>query len=85
MKLSQQQQQLLADGFALSPREREIVTLLFDGVGSNSDLAQALGVTPATAKIMLHNVYVKTGRSTKHELIVHCLDMLATVDRHGAR
>lgn len=43
---------------ALTPREREIVTLVAEGQ-SNKEIARQLGLTDGTVKIHLHNIYRK--------------------------
>lgn len=76
MKLTPRQLDKLREAFRLSPREIEVLGLLLEGVGSNEELARRLGVTVPTAKTLLRFVYAKTGRASKHEVIILCIDML---------
>ena len=76
MKLTPKQLDKLREAFRLSPRELEVLVLLLQGVESNEALAQRLGVTVPTAKTTLRFLYAKTGRSTKHGVVVLLVDML---------
>jgi two-component system nitrate/nitrite response regulator NarP len=53
----------------LSPREREIVTLVVAG-DRNPDIAGRLGITPGTVKVHLHRIYEKLGVGSRAQLIV---------------
>lgn len=50
----------LSHRFGLSPREREVVTLIADGA-ANHDIAVALGIAPATVKTHLMRSFDKLG------------------------
>jgi DNA-binding CsgD family transcriptional regulator len=52
---------------ALSNRERQVTTLVCDGL-SNKMIAQKLGVREGTVKIHLHNIYKKLGISSRNAL-----------------
>lgn len=52
----------------LSPREREIVTLLRQG-RTNREIAKALGKSEATVRNQLHSVFEKLGLKRRTELI----------------
>ena len=52
---------------ALTPRERELVVLATEGL-SNKEIARRIGVTEATVKIHLHNIYQKLGVSNRTAL-----------------
>lgn len=56
--LGDQRDRLLAE--SLTAREREIVTLVCEG-RPNTEVAQALGLSPGTVRIHLHNIYTKLG------------------------
>jgi DNA-binding NarL/FixJ family response regulator len=60
------------DPFNLSPREREIVAALAEGL-ANRDVAERLGVTEATIKHHLKNVFDKCGVSSRLELVLFAL------------
>ena len=76
MKLTPKQLDKLREAFRLSPREADVLALLLQGVGSNAELARRLGVSHPTAKLTLRFLYAKTGRATKHEVTILCIDML---------
>jgi len=54
---------------SLSPRERELVTLVRQGL-RNRDIAQRLGITEGTVKVYLHSVFEKTGVANRTELAI---------------
>ncbi len=68
-----------ASRFQISPREREVVQLLNEGLG-NREIAQRLFVSVATVKTHVHNVYEKTGAKSRYELyrLIEPLDQKAT-------
>lgn len=76
MKLAAKELDKVREAFRLSPRETEVLVLLLQGVESNEALAQRLGVSVPTAKTTLRFLYAKTGRSTKHGVVVLFVDML---------
>ena len=76
MKLTSQQLDTLATRFRLSPRETEIVATILTGITDNRALAEALGLTVGTTKVMLHGVYAKTRCSDKTQLVLLCLELL---------
>jgi DNA-binding NarL/FixJ family response regulator len=53
--------------FQISPREREVIVLLNEGLG-NREIAQKLFVSLATVKTHVHNIYEKTGARSRYEL-----------------
>jgi two-component system nitrate/nitrite response regulator NarL len=61
----------LADGWlkVLSPREREIATLVTRGL-SNKEVARELGLRDGTVKIHLHHIFQKLGAKSRYRLIV---------------
>lgn len=52
----------------LSDREREVATLLLEGL-SYAQIAKELFVTRSTVAFHLSNVYAKTGTATRHEFV----------------
>jgi DNA-binding NarL/FixJ family response regulator len=52
---------------ALSKRERQVTTLVCDGL-SNKMIARKLGVGEGTVKIHLHNIYRKLGINSRNAL-----------------
>ncbi|MBP7053054.1 MAG: hypothetical protein KBE65_18775 [Phycisphaerae bacterium] len=76
MKLTDEQLDTLRKVFRLSPRETQVVALLFKGVGTTDEKAQRLGVGVPAVKLVLRMLYAKVGVSSKHEVIVRCLDVL---------
>jgi DNA-binding NarL/FixJ family response regulator len=59
----------------LTPREREIVTLVCRGM-KNRQIAGALRITPGTVKVHLMHVFEKTGVKDRFELALHGRRML---------
>jgi DNA-binding CsgD family transcriptional regulator len=57
----------LVEQHGLSPREREVIPLLNQGL-SNREIAEKLFVSLATVKTHLHNIYEKTGTKSRYEL-----------------
>jgi DNA-binding NarL/FixJ family response regulator len=55
--------------FALTAREREVVSLVCDGL-SNKMIARKLGITEGTVKVHLHAVYDKLNVRSRIELRV---------------
>lgn len=64
------------EGPALSPRERELIKLVSQGL-RNREIAEKLGVTEGTIKVYLHNVFDKLGVSSRTELAIRANDFLA--------
>jgi two-component system, NarL family, nitrate/nitrite response regulator NarL len=64
-----------AVAFDLSPREREVITALGDGL-TNRDMADRFGVSEVTIKHHLKNIFDKCGVSNRLELTLFAL-------RHG--
>ena len=52
----------------LSDRERDVVTLLLEGL-SYAQIARELYVTRSTVAFHLSNAYAKTGTTSRHELV----------------
>jgi DNA-binding CsgD family transcriptional regulator len=65
-------------GDSLTPRELKILALLTAG-NSTRDIAEQLGITPATVKTHLTSVYKKTGVKNRVQAARHYLA------HHGAR
>lgn len=59
---------------ALSPRERELVGLVRQGL-RNRDIAERLGVTEGTVKVYLHSVFEKTGVANRTELAIRAAEL----------
>lgn len=58
----------VTDSEALTPRERELLTLLGEGYG-NRDIAAALGVSDHTVKFHLRSIYAKLGARSRTEAV----------------
>jgi DNA-binding NarL/FixJ family response regulator len=54
---------------ALTPREREIVDMVAEGL-RNRNIAQRLGISEGTVKLHLHHVYEKLGVTGRVELLL---------------
>lgn len=64
------------DGPTLSPRERELISLVSKGM-RNREIAGKLGVTEGTIKVYLHNVFDKLGVNSRTELAIRAEEFLA--------
>jgi two-component system nitrate/nitrite response regulator NarP len=60
-------------GVSLSPRERELVQLVRQGL-RNRDIAEKLGITEGTVKVYLHSVFEKTGVANRTELAIRAAE-----------
>ncbi len=70
MKLTEESRKELTREYRLSPREAQLVDLILEGVDSNAELGERLGIQPGTAKQYLHVLYAKLGVNSKTKLIV---------------
>jgi DNA-binding NarL/FixJ family response regulator len=68
--LTHEQLDRIQIAFRLSPRERQIVDLLFQQVTTDAGLAERLGVTTGTVKAMVHDLLLKTNCPDKLTLVV---------------
>lgn len=62
-------------GVSLSPRERELVGLVRQGL-KNRDIAEQLGITEGTVKVYLHSVFEKTGVGNRTELAIRSYEWI---------
>lgn len=62
-------------GVSLSPRERELVGLVRQGL-RNRDIADQLGITEGTVKVYLHSVFEKTGVANRTELAIRAYEWI---------
>lgn len=74
---SERDQQAVRDAFVaaeqrLSPREREVVALVLDGLG-NRAIAERLQISDRTVEVHLGSVFRKTGVRTRTELLARAL------------
>ncbi|HEY8591840.1 MAG TPA: response regulator transcription factor [Sphingomicrobium sp.] len=60
---------------SLTPRERELVDLVRQGL-RNRDIAAQLGVTEGTVKVYLHAIFDKLGVDNRTELAMRAADLL---------
>lgn len=60
---------------SLSPRERELVGLVRQGL-RNRDIAEQLGITEGTVKVYLHSVFEKTGVANRTELAIRAQEWI---------
>ena len=60
---------------SLTPRERELVELVRQGL-RNRDIASQLGVTEGTVKVYLHAIFDKVGVDNRTELAMRAKDLL---------
>jgi DNA-binding NarL/FixJ family response regulator len=62
---------------SLTPRERELIVLVRQGL-RNRDIAAQLGVTEGTVKVYLHAIFDKLGVDNRTELAMRAADLLGT-------
>ena len=79
MKLTQAEKARLRQKLNFSERQAQIVELLLGGVSETSTIAQAMGISPGTVKIYLHNIYAKTGTGNRLELVLQTLARLGYI------
>ena len=60
---------------SLTPRERELVELIRQGL-RNRDIASQLGVTEGTVKVYLHAIFDKVGVDNRTELAMRAKELL---------
>jgi len=66
--------------YGLSPREMEIVVLLLNGVDSNKEIADKLGVTVGTAKHYLHILFCKIRVNSKLKAVIQVTEKSRELD-----
>ncbi|MBP7050820.1 MAG: hypothetical protein KBE65_07385 [Phycisphaerae bacterium] len=76
MKLSDEQLDTLRKAFRLSPRETQILELLFEGLPTNRAIAERLHATEDAVKAAGRTLFLKTRTQSKHEMVLVCLDSL---------
>ena len=62
---------------ALTPRERELVELVRQGL-RNRDIAAKLGVTEGTVKVYLHSIFDKLGVASRTELAIRASGLIGS-------
>ena len=60
---------VLKPAFGLSPRELDVLKLLYDGL-YNAQIGKCLGITENTVKHHVTSLFNKTGTSNRVELVV---------------
>ena len=68
----------------LTPREREIIELVSQGL-KNREIAAKLSITPGTVKVHLMHVFEKTGARDRYELAVHGTRLLSETEPEEIR
>ena len=64
------------EGPSLSPRERQLITLVRKGL-RNREIADQLGVTEGTIKVYMHAIFEKVGVNSRTELAIRADEFLA--------
>jgi two-component system nitrate/nitrite response regulator NarL len=70
-----QAQEKAANAPSLTPRERELIDLVRQGL-RNRDIAAQLGVTEGTVKVYLHAIFDKVGVDNRTELAMRAGELL---------
>jgi two-component system, NarL family, nitrate/nitrite response regulator NarL len=73
---------LCAKAIRLSPRERQLVGLLTEGL-RNKEIAMRMNITEGTAKAYLSRLFEKTGASDRFELAMYALRNIETNPAKG--
>jgi len=60
----------LQKNYGLTARELEVVKLLFNGVDSNKDIAERMGITVGTARNYAHTIFIKLKVESKLQAVV---------------
>ena len=60
----------LQKNYGLTARELEIVKLLFNGVDSNKEIADRLGITVGTARNYAHLINIKLRVESKLQVVI---------------
>ena len=76
MKLTEHQLSVLKGQYRLSPRELAVVELIAQGVDSNAEIAERLGIGLGTAKRYVHEILTKMLRTSKLDLAVLIADLI---------
>jgi DNA-binding CsgD family transcriptional regulator len=76
MQLTKEQLDRITSAFHLSPRESQIIDLLFQGYTTNVQLAAGLGVTEGSAKNLVHDVLAKMRCRDKASIMLACFALL---------
>jgi len=74
MLVSKKELKFLQKKYRLSPRELEVIQLLFKGIDSNKEIAEKMGITVGTAKGYTHSILIKLKVSTKLQAVVMLAD-----------
>jgi DNA-binding CsgD family transcriptional regulator len=73
VKLTDEQLDTLGKKYRLSPRERQILALLFEGLPTNQAIADRLGTTEPAIRAGCRTLYLKTQARSKHEMTVRLM------------
>ncbi|UCC96315.1 MAG: hypothetical protein JSW66_10760 [Phycisphaerales bacterium] len=76
MELTDRQLREVKEHFGLSPRQIEVVQLLLGHVDSTAELAEALGVSPGSARQFVFLLHTKMGTKSKGQICMTALDHL---------
>lgn len=73
VKLADEQLDALRKAFRLSPRETQVLALLFEGLATNHEMGDRLDTTPGAVQAAVRVLFAKTGARSRHELMTICL------------
>jgi DNA-binding CsgD family transcriptional regulator len=73
----------VADQFAFSPREKEVLSLLLQG-RTNAQIGEELYISLNTAKTHIRNIYQKVGVKRRYELLARFNDFPSPSESHNS-
>ncbi len=75
MELTDDHRIALRGMFSLSTRELDIVALLLEGIDSNAEIAERLGISPLSVKTFLSRIYSKMRHHSKLAVAMCIVDL----------
>jgi len=74
MLVTKKELKVLQKKYRLSPRELEVIQLLFKGIDSNKEIAEKMGITVGTTKAYVHSILIKVGVESKLKAVIRMAD-----------
>ncbi len=66
---------IFAEQYSITPKEAEIVMLLCKGMDTNANIAEKLNIAVATLDVHLNNIFRKTNKNQRHQVIALVFEM----------